>query len=62
MKITNVKVDLFAWKSAKWGDGPGTWFGLSQPLGIVTVETDARGSGNAFLGSSRMQGSILHPD
>lgn len=54
MKITNVKVDMFNWKSAPWRTGVGTTFGDTRQLGIVTVETDGGASGNAFLGSSRM--------
>jgi L-alanine-DL-glutamate epimerase-like enolase superfamily enzyme len=54
MKITNVKVDICAWKSVGWKIGVGTKFGQEQALGIVTVETDEGVSGNAFLGSSRM--------
>lgn len=61
MKITNVKVDLCAWKSDEWRVGPGTKFGLNQPLGIVTVETDEGVSGNAFLGSSRMGAQHFAP-
>lgn len=52
MKITNVKVDMFNWKSAPWKTGVGMAFGQTRQLGIVTVETDEGVSGNAFLGSS----------
>ena len=54
MKITNVKVEMFNWKSEQWQTGVGTSFGQTRQLGIVTVETDEGISGNAFLGSSRM--------
>ena len=54
MKITNVKVDMFNWKSEPWKTGVGTTFGDTRQLGVVTVETDEGASGNAFLGSSRM--------
>ncbi|MCW4040359.1 MAG: mandelate racemase, partial [Candidatus Bathyarchaeota archaeon] len=54
MKITNVKLDMFNWKSAPWKTGVGTLFGGTKQLGVVTVETDEGVSGNAFLGSSRM--------
>jgi L-alanine-DL-glutamate epimerase-like enolase superfamily enzyme len=54
MKITNVKVDTFNWKSEPWKTGVGVKFGDVRQLGVVTVETDAGISGNAFLGSSRM--------
>ena len=52
MKITNVKVELFNWKTEPWKTGVGTSFGNTKQLGIVTVETDNGVSGNAFLGSS----------
>ena len=42
MKITNVKLDMFNWKSEGWKTGVGTSFGKTQQLGIVTVEI-ARG-------------------
>jgi L-alanine-DL-glutamate epimerase-like enolase superfamily enzyme len=54
MKITNVKLDLFNWKSTPWKTGVGTSFGGTRQLGVVTVDTDEGVSGNAFLGSSRM--------
>ncbi len=54
MKITNVKVDMFNWKSEGWKTGVGTTFGATRQLGVVTVETDEGISGNGFLGSSRM--------
>ena len=54
MKITNVKVDMFNWKTEAWKTGVGTTFGDTRQLGSVTVETDEGVSGNAFLGSSRM--------
>ena len=54
MKITNIKVEMFNWKSEPWMTGVGTAFGHTRQLGIVTVETDGGVSGNAFLGSSRV--------
>jgi L-alanine-DL-glutamate epimerase-like enolase superfamily enzyme len=54
MKVTNIKVDMFNWRSEAWKTGVGTTFGDTRQLGIVTVETDDGISGNAFLGSSRM--------
>ena len=54
MKITNIKVEMFNWKSEPWMTGVGTAFGQTRQLGIVTVETDGGVSGNAFLGSSRV--------
>ena len=52
MKISNVKVDLCNWQTEPWKTGVGTAFGGTVQLGVVTVETDAGVSGNAFLGSS----------
>ena len=52
MKISNVKVDLCNWQTERWKTGVGTAFGGTVQLGVVTVETDAGVSGNAFLGSS----------
>ena len=37
MKITNVKVDMFNWKTEAWKTGVGTTFGDTRQLGIVTV-------------------------
>jgi L-alanine-DL-glutamate epimerase-like enolase superfamily enzyme len=54
MKITNIKLEMFNWKSEPWKTGVGTSFGGNKQLGVVTVETDEEISGNAFLGSSRM--------
>ena len=53
MKITNVRMDMFNWKSEPWKTGR-TSFGGTLQLGVVTVETGEGISGNAFLGSSRM--------
>ena len=61
MKITNVKVEMFNWKSEPWMTGVGTTFGDTRQLGIVTVETDEGVSGNAFLGSSRMGANHFAP-
>ena len=47
MKITNVKVDMFNWKSAPWKTGVGMTFGQTRQLGIVTVETDEGVSGKS---------------
>ena len=52
VKISNVKVDLCNWQTEPWKTGVGTAFGGTVQLGVVTVETDAGVSGNAFLGSS----------
>ena len=61
MKITNVKVEMFNWRSEPWQTGVGTTFGDTRQLGIVTVETDEGVKGNAFLGSSRMGANHLAP-
>ena len=52
MKITDVSVTLFNWKSAAWRAGTGA-FGGNRLLGVVTVHTDEGIEGHAFLGSSR---------
>ncbi len=54
MQITNLRMELFNWRSEPWKTGVGTAFGGTKQLGVVTVETDAGVSGNAFLGSSRL--------
>ena len=54
MKIIDVKVEMFNWKSEPWKTGVGTTFGQTRQLGIVTVETDEGITGHSFLGSSRM--------
>ena len=59
MRITNVKVDLFAWNSEVWKTGVGATFGGATQLGVVSVETDAGITGNAFLGSSHLGGHHL---
>src|SRR6266850_1782521 len=52
MKITDVSVTMFNWKSAPWRTGTGG-FGGPRLLGVVTVHTDEGIEGHAFLGSSR---------
>jgi L-alanine-DL-glutamate epimerase-like enolase superfamily enzyme len=52
VKITDVSVTMFNWKTAPWRTGTGG-FGGHRLLGIVTVHTDAGVEGHAFLGSSR---------
>ena len=52
MKITDLSVTMFNWKSAVWRAGRGS-FGGHRLLGVVTVQTDAGVEGHAFLGSSR---------
>lgn len=61
MEITNVKVDLFNWKTEPWKTGVGASFGNTKQLGVVTVETDEGISGNAFLGSSRIGADHFAP-
>jgi len=41
MKITNIKVDMFNWKSEGWKTGGGLRFGSDKQLGVVTVEPHA---------------------
>ena len=52
MKITDLSVTMFNWKSAVWRTGGGS-FGGHRLLGVVTVQTDAGVEGHSFLGSSR---------
>jgi len=52
VKITDLSVTMFNWKSAVWRAGRGS-FGGHRLLGVVTVQTDAGVDGHAFLGSSR---------
>ena len=52
MKITDVSVTMFNWKSAAWRTATGG-FGGPRLLGVVTVQTDEGVEGHAFLGSSR---------
>ncbi|MEM7213627.1 MAG: enolase C-terminal domain-like protein [Pseudomonadota bacterium] len=61
MKVTNVKLDMFNWKTAPWKTGVGTAFGNLRQLGVVTVETDQGVSGNAFLGSARIGADHFAP-
>ena len=49
MKITDVSVTMFNWKSAPWNTGTGS-FGGNRLLGIVTVHTNEGIEGHAFLG------------
>jgi len=52
VKITDVSVTMFNWKSEAWRTGTGA-FGGHRLLGVVTVHTDEGVEGHAFLGSSR---------
>jgi L-alanine-DL-glutamate epimerase-like enolase superfamily enzyme len=61
MQISNVKVDLFNWKTEPWKTGAGAAFGSTRQLGVVTVETDEGVQGNAFLGSSRVGADHFAP-
>jgi len=61
MKITNVKVEMFDWKTEPWKTGVGTQFGNTSQLGVVSVETDSGIVGNAFLGSSRVGANHFAP-
>jgi len=40
MKITDLSVTMFNWKSAAWRTGSGS-FGGNRLLGVVTLQTDA---------------------
>src|SRR5262249_47461452 len=60
MKITDVRLTLFAWDEippTAYGRQTGRFSGKSQ-LGLVTSETDEDVQGHAFLGSS-MRGAHL---
>ena len=52
MKITDLSVTIFNWKSAAWSVGTGP-FGGQRLLGILTIHTDEGVEGHSFLGSSR---------
>jgi L-alanine-DL-glutamate epimerase-like enolase superfamily enzyme len=55
MKITDLSVTLFNWKSDPWRTG-NVHFGGHKLLGVTTVHTDEGVDGHAFLGSSRQGG------
>src|SRR5215470_16834553 len=60
MKITDVRLTLFAWDeipATTYGRHTGRFSGKSQ-LGLLTIETDEGVQGHAFLGSS-MRGAHL---
>ena len=61
MHVTEVKVDLFNWKSEPWQTGVVMRFGDTRQLGVVSVETDEGVTGNAFLGSSRLGADHFAP-
>ena len=46
--ITNVKVDVFDWETPNWRVGSGMRFGGRNQLSVVSIETDAGVTGNAF--------------
>jgi L-alanine-DL-glutamate epimerase-like enolase superfamily enzyme len=52
VKVTDLKMTMFNWKSENWRTGAHS-FGGTVPLGIVTVTTDEGLEGHSFLGSSR---------
>jgi L-alanine-DL-glutamate epimerase-like enolase superfamily enzyme len=58
MKITDLRITIFNWKSPVWRTGA-TSFGGNRLLGVVTVQTDAGVEGHAFLGSSRQGANLL---
>ena len=47
-----IGAERCGWETEPWKTGVGAAFGGMVQLGVVTVETDAGISGNAFLGSS----------
>src|SRR2546428_13479949 len=67
MKITDVRLPLFAWDdipATQYGRHTGRFSGSSQ-LGLVTIGTDEGVQGHAFLGSAlrgaQMDGqSLIH--
>ena len=61
MKITNVKVEMFNWRTDPWHTGVGTRFGGTRQLGVVSIEPDEGIEGNAFLGSSGLGADHLAP-
>jgi hypothetical protein len=60
MKITDVSVTMFNWKSEAWRTGT-VDIGGHRLLGVVAVHTDEGVAGHAFLGSSR-QGLVYAPE
>lgn len=52
MKVTDLSLTLFKWKSPGWRTGQHV-FGGEVNLGIVTISTDEGLEGHSFLGSSR---------
>ena len=59
MQITKVTVESFGWEVEPWRVGSGMRFGGKRQLGVVTVETDAGVSGNAFLSRPDHHGQPL---
>jgi len=60
MKVTDVRLTLFAWDgipSTRYTPQTGTFSGSSR-LGLVTIDTDEGISGHAFLGSSMRGGEL----
>ena len=55
MRITNIKVDRCNWETEPRKTGVAAAFGGAVQLGVVTVETDAGVSGNAFPGPSMVE-------
>ncbi len=58
MKITDLTLTLFKWKSTPWNIGIMS-FGGEIPLGIITIHTDEGINGHAFLGSSHQGADVF---
>jgi L-alanine-DL-glutamate epimerase-like enolase superfamily enzyme len=58
MKITDLTVTTFSWKTTPWKTGGGS-FGGDKLLGVVTVHTDEGVAGHSFLGSSRQGADVF---
>jgi len=51
MKVTDLTLTLFKWRSDPWNTGNMS-FGGDIPLGVVTIQSDEGIQGHSFLGSS----------
>ncbi len=60
MKITDLSMTVFEWKTGAWRSGSHYSSGNSQ-LGVVTVTTDEGLEGHSFLGTSRQPASEFGP-
>ena len=57
--ITDVKVEVFNWETPNWRVGSGMRFGGANQLSVVSVETDAGVTGNAFLSRPQHHAQVL---